>query len=728
MASLRFWAFFFAMCAALALHAQAENRGLTLGPEIWASEPEFVRATAWYGSVAAASNGDDFLVLWAGSEGIHAQRIAADGTPTTRHGTIVPGATASAHGFAVDSSGDGYLVVWRQNDAIWSALIPDDRTAAIESRLVMESANSVAQLVASNDGYLLVVTLGHEVRGMLLDERGQSASALFVIASGAAMDFGISGASDGTDYMLTYTISGVQDAVHSQRVTATGEVGFANRLTEGKVYRSRIGHNGTSYVLVWIQYADAVAPRGVYSARLDRYGFFIDSPRHISNSPTLGLMDDASAVLLEHENERGLLRLTASGAPAPGVPVVIGLTPSIRAFAASRTHYLFVTPERGLRYVVAPRSLEYVSSPRDVAISPSPHSDVRVFSAGQMNVVLWLEQTASDEWHIYASRIAHGRPLDGRGLLVSRHKNSGGTPPVWMAASDDHHVLVAWVEATEVRGALIGAGGLAIQNFPLMALPPEYQRPEFHSLVWTGTYYALLWSTAKSSAQRMERIQHFRLFTATGVFVSDGTFAPQVGCNGIACNTARAARTAVGVLLIYSRDGDIFAAPLGSDLSPAGFPVLVAGTPSEELPTAVASDGSGRVVIAWSVGTRVFDHPAAPLSYTYFFRILDARGVAVSDAVSVTGSPFDAVWIGDSFLASLLGPAIIRITRDGRLMDPPAGSLGGRGDYRPVLAHGPSGTVVAYAGSTAGYGVGDSRVAMIRTILDGGRRRRSVRF
>lgn len=676
---------------------------LVIGEETWAADPTFVPASAGYGEAEVASNGEDYLIVWRGSRALHAQHVGADGVPSTPHGIVVPNSSASSYGLAVASSGGDFVIVWHERDSIWSAHVARDRSRAIESREIATVDAGPLLLIASDRGYLLVFEKGGDVfgrDGLLLDQSGNPMSAPFTIhGSEIVPREPLAGASNGTDYLLTFTTYGAagsaNNLLHTLRISGAGEVHPSTTISVGRsLGTSRLGYDGTRYVLTWSAFDDARQVMTSYSAPVDPNGFLTAPPQHLIDASVM-LTADAEMILFLRDDRLFSLRLGPGGAPTGAQPFLVGRGSDVAGVAASSSGHLVLWTVP-LQYAIIPRGSSSPLPLRHAATRPNWQSDVRVFSLEQVQVVVWSEMNEAEAVDIYAARVSNGQRLDGRGIRVARTNLN----PSWslLSATDGNRVFVAWREMTEIRGSFIDASGAASASIPLIALRPEHTGANFMSLFWTGTHYALVWSDNRSAG--------YRLLTSSGQFVGEGSL--DLGDSGSGLYVPDLfVRTANGVALAFSRNFDVFVTQFTSELKPLAGPQLIAGTPAREFPTAIASDGS-RVLVAWSEGTVVYPHPLAPLSYRYLSTVVGSNETSVLRAQAS-----DAVWTGDSFLIATIG-------------DPAFGKHPGGGGYRPRFGTGPSGLFVAYSGSTTEYGLGDSRVAMIQQITVLPSRRRAV--
>jgi cysteine-rich repeat protein len=221
---------------------------------------------------AVASNGVDYLVVWTGGNtaaGIYGTRVFDDGSVADPAGILIAGSNGAPR---VASNGADYLVAWPHyrdttGDDIRGARITSAGEVSSSDSAISSSAGRKYQAALASNGtdFLVAWSDQHNTSTDVYAARVSgagvvSAPAGLAIAVGTGAQSAPSVASNGTDYLVTWTNEGTSD-VRGSRVTATGTVvdgaGFGIATSSPLARESSVASNGADYFVTWTETGNA---------------------------------------------------------------------------------------------------------------------------------------------------------------------------------------------------------------------------------------------------------------------------------------------------------------------------------------------------------------------------------------------------------------------------------------------------------------------------------------
>ncbi|ABS25884.1 cell wall/surface repeat-containing protein [Anaeromyxobacter sp. Fw109-5] len=325
-----------------------------------------------------------------------------------------------------------------------------------------------------------------------------------------------------------------------------------------------VAFDGTSHLVVWSD-ARGGAGQDLHGARVSAAGVLLDpAPLVISAGPgdeiTAAVAFDGTNYLVVWQDQRGSTGRDVYGARVSpdgtvldpgGIAISTAAEHQVEpAVAFDGTSYLVVWEDRrgGLADVrgarVSPNG-SVLASELLISGAPLHQTQPAVACASGACLVAWRDGRAGGP-DVYGARVAGASVVDAGGLPISRAGSSQGRPAV---ASDGSGYLVVWNDTrsgtSDVYGSRVGADGqiLDLSGLAITAEADAQQSPE---VAFEGAYYVVAWHDRRS---------------------------------GVAFD-AHAARVT----------------PAGAVVDPSGFLV---GTGAAGTGTSVASDGAGRVLVAF---------------------------------------------------------------------------------------------------------------------------------
>lgn len=406
---------------------------------------------------AVASNGTDYLVVWAdfadSDSNVRGARVSAAGTLL---GASVLAISAQAEINesmpSVASLGADYLVVWQdlRNDSVWSvygARVTSAGAVSDASGFAVatgDAAKHAPCVTSSGTNYFAVWTdelrdeRDIDVIGARITSAGSvSDSAGIVVSTGTNQQFGPSVASNGTDYLVAWEDSRAGDPdVYAVRVSTDGDVldasGISVSTATGAQTNPRVASDGADYLVVWQDRRSGTMDE-VYATRVS----------------ALGTVSEAAGIAIETGH--------ATYAPA--------------SVASNGTDYFVVwgddrTTEIGI-YGARVTSEGDVSDPSGIDIAMGRGFEPSVASNGTDYLVVWEDPrnsvaTGSD---IYGARVtSEGVVQDAAGIVISSATNEQRAASV---ASNGDDYFAVWQDARnswmgDVYGARITSAGVVL--------------------------------------------------------------------------------------------------------------------------------------------------------------------------------------------------------------------------------------------------------------------------
>ena len=320
---------------------------------------------------------------------------------------------------------------------------------------------------------------------------------------------------------------------------------------------------------------------------------------------------------------------------------------------------------------------------------------------GTTYLVVWQELRSGASRDIYAARVSEaGVVLDPLGIPISKAAGAQGAPAVTF---DGSSFVVVWQDdrsstGPDVYGARVSAAGVLLDpgGIPISSGPGAQLMP---AVAGTGAGSLVVWTDGSD-------IRGARVGPAGAVLDPAGLTVSAAA--GVQLDPALAFGVA-GSLVVWEdhRNGgaDLYGArvsPAGAVLDPVG--VAVAADARDERNAAVAFDGAG-FFAAWDVGSDVQARrvsAAGALLGPGPIPLAAASGSQMRPALAFDGANYLAVWQADLDLAG------VRVSPAGTVLGPvTAISAAGLAQLGPVIAHGTSGSLVAWEDERTGAGRSD---------------------
>ena len=640
-------------------------------------------------SPAVASDGSDYLVVWADQRGdtsdVYATRATAQGCVLDPAGIPVSTAPGFQGEPAVTFDGTNYLVVWTDGADLYGARVSPDGTVVDTSGLALVTVaglQTAPAVVYDGTNVLLVWAdtrndvLGDIYAARVTSEGAVLDSAGFAVstASNAQGNPGIAYGSDEALVVWQDMRVGIDVDVYGSRITGAGEVldpagiGIATR-TNNQWY-PKVAFDGTKYLVVWV---DAAGHGNIFGGRvgtdgtvLDPEGFLVSADGEYEASPDVTFDGTHNAVVWYdlHFGALGLdiyaARVTEAGVllDPQSIPVSTAAIPQRRPRAASdETEFLVVWDE------TRDRSRDI----RGVRLTPE------------------------------------GEVLDSLGIPISPAGNDQWYPAVDRGASD---FLVVWEEGRyrdrDVRGARVRADGVVADSAGILIAGGSWEQraPDVAS---DGTDFLVVWQDLRSA--------DYDIYCAG---VSDsGTILfgiPLCVAAGWQVAPAVASNGTDYLVLWYSQTTgayDLYGARVSSQgdvRDPGGF--VVSAAPGVQQCPAVASDGTDFLVV-WA-DSRNDDWSVYAARVTGTGTVLDTAGILLfsgagsqmTPAVEYDGTNFLVIWQAEpSGEWDIYGA---RVTSQGTILDTFAAVTQPGDQFDPALARGPGSRMLTVYSSWTG--------------------------
>jgi hypothetical protein len=205
------------LSAFLFLVASVAQSAVVFSPERPVSEPVYDAGVGFEAASAAASDGNDFLVIWSNGP-LYASHVS------TSREVRVPAVLIRSGGASNASAcwtGSAYLVTWSDatEQSVMLASLSRDGSLLTPPHVILPQARTFAGGLASNGRNVLVVyATGYpsDARGAILDSTGAVIRPNVPLpASSATVDDSIKVASDGTNFVVIWKTSMTHALVHT---------------------------------------------------------------------------------------------------------------------------------------------------------------------------------------------------------------------------------------------------------------------------------------------------------------------------------------------------------------------------------------------------------------------------------------------------------------------------------------------------------------------------------
>ena len=669
-----------------------------VSPELGLDQP-YVPTPGYNSTPDVASNGIDYLAVWAFGGTVRAARVSAGGVLLDPLGFQVSPNECSydlscrcnlcqpidAFQPVVAWDGAAYLVAWEKIDQTSATTVRSIAGARVTTDGMVRDPLAISQVAGARTGPALAVR-GAETLVVWQDDRNSATTGLDLygarIAAGGgvidAADLPISTAagdqsrpalaSNGTGYFVAWmdtrnnAISGLDlyaVAVGGDGVPVGAELALST-AADAQVFPA-VASDGTGYFVVWED------GRNRATNGFDLYGARVDSGGNLLDAAGIPLVTTAAAQFLPD-------------------------------LAWDGTSYLLAWRDGTDIYAARMGTDGSLIDPNGFVVSAAPNLQTmpKLAISATGALVVWADDRAgAGLTNIYGARIAAGSVLDPNGIAVSLATHFETAPAV---ASNGTDFLVAWEDTrgsygawwgplTDIYGTRVDAAGTVLDPLGL-AISTASSSQRHPKIASNGTDYLVTWYDYRRAGDPQP---------------SDVGGPPQ--------------------------PSDIYAARVtaaGAVLDPDGIPVATAAPETKVVP-AVASNGTD-YLITW------FDYysSAAQSCITCGARVdaagavLDPTPIAIS---TTTGGQLAMAWDGIDYVAawqwSTSAVYGARISAAGTVLDPnaitiaPAQTSSAYGP--PAVAAGGGSVLVAWEDLRRGeYDIFGARLDVNGVVLDPG--------
>ncbi len=673
----------------------------TISPELGLDTPVTSPGGGTQTSPAVASNGTDYLVVWADDRGgdvdVYGARVSQAGTVLDSLGIPIAPALNAQQSPSVAFDGTNYLVVWSDGRRgsgtdIYGARVSPAGSVLDPSGLVLSSSSvfnllkSAPAIVFDGTNYLIVwdektgFTGPANLLGLRVSPAGTPLGSPFTVSDATGNQLAAALAFDGTNALAVWQDdrSGAGSDIYATRISPAGVVldpgGIAVSTQAATQASPTVAFTGSAYLIAWEDYRNQLTTGiDLYGARVSQGGAVLDGSalplvEAASTQAQPALASVGSQYLLAWQDLRAgsldvyAARVAGTGAvlDAPGVQVAAAPgTQSMVAVASNSTQALITWSDDRTADIIGARvdasTALTVLDPAGFTVSLSANSETSPAVAfdGTNHLVVWQDNRGNG-FDIYGVRVSgSGTVLDPAGFVISAASGHQRNPAV---SFDGTNYLVAWEdtrnEATgDIFGARVSPSGTVLdaEGLPLCLRFSSQAHP---AVAFDGTNYLVVWDDAGAGPAR--DIYGTRVSRAGAVL--DASFirittdandqaSPAIAFDGtnflVAWNDWRNNSTADIYGTRVSRAGSV--------LDTVG--VQLAGGPEAQTDPALAFDGTNYLLV-WS------DSQLFPFSNLSARRIrtagtpLDSSPITVSAAeghqqqgsVVYTGTEFLVAW------------------------------------------------------------------------------------
>ena len=441
---------------------------------------------------AVASNGTDYLAVWADDRGgdvdIYGARVSQAGAVLDALGLPIGVAVNAQQSPAVAFNGTNYLVVWSDgrrgsgNDIYGARVSPagsvlDPSGLPLSTSTVFTLLMRAPAIAFDGTNYLIVweektgFTAPTNLNGLRVSPTGAPVGSPFVVSNAVGNQLAAALAFDGTNYLTVWQDDrGGQSDIYGARITPAGTVvdsaGFLVSGTPQLQSNPTVEFNGTSYFVAWEDYRNTSTGGDIYGARVTTAGSVLD---------TAGLSLVAAAA---NQTQPSITKLGAN--------------------------YLLAWQDlrNGTQDVYATR-LDATGSVLDgtglsVMTAPGDQTTVAVATNGTSAFVTWADSRTQD---IVGARVnGSGTVLDTSGVTVSLSANSETSPAV---AFDGTNYLVVWQDnrgsGFDLYGVRVSGSGTVLDAAGLIISGVNgHQRNP--AVAFDGTNYLVVWEDTRNSS------------------------------------------------------------------------------------------------------------------------------------------------------------------------------------------------------------------------------------
>ncbi|HVG63768.1 MAG TPA: Ig-like domain-containing protein [Hyalangium sp.] len=566
----------------------------TVSPEFGLDTPVTDPGGGAQTSPAVASNGTDYLVVWADDRGgdvdVYGARVGQDGTVLDNLGIPIAQALNAQQSPAVAFDGTNYLVVWSDGrrgsgtDIYGARVSPagsvlDPSGLALSTSSVFTLLMSAPAIAFDGTNYLIVwdektgFSGPTNLMGLRVSPAGTPVGSPFTVSGAAGNQLAAALAFDGTNYLAAWQDhrSGTESDIYAARISPAGAVldsaGIAVSTQSAAQTNPTIAFNGSTYLIVWED------SRNQASTDLDLYGARV--------SPAGAVLDTSGRALIVAASAQTQPALTRVGSQY------------LLAWQDLRDGELDLYAAR-----VDGAGTVLDASGALVVAAQGNQSLAAVASIGPHALITWSSDRTAD---IIGARVDTSTALtvlDPSGFTVSLSPNSETSPAV---AFDGTNYLVVWQDnrgsGFDLYGVRVSGSGTVLDpaGFPISAASGNQRNP---AVAFDGTNYLIVWEDTRSSL--VGDIFGARVSPSGTVLDADGL---QISLRFSAQAHPAVAFDGTNYLVVWE-DGSAARDIYGTRVSRAGTvldpsAIAISTDPNDQASPAIAYDGTNYLV-AWT--------------------------------------------------------------------------------------------------------------------------------
>lgn len=543
---------------------------------------------------------------------------------------------------------------------------------------------------------------------------------------------------DGTNYLVVWEDNRAADQeIWGTRVAPNGSLldgrGFRIVPASRNPLHPAVAFDGTNFVVVYEQDADANSFQEVYATRvstagavLDANGFAIGSGTNKHQYPTVACGPTNCLVSWWLVNGGMLGRRIAGGAVIEGSPFTVAASAGYArsVYGGGQYFVAWATGTEDIRAVrVSTAGAVLDGTPIDVASGSAAQTNAIVATDGTGYLVAWSEASSGGPKAVWGKRYnAAGASLDSNAITIqASNVNSIAHAATWSGSA---YVLLAWRFGIGITSSRVDTTG-AVLGAPvtLSATSASSLRPPVAAIAFDGTNALSVW--ADTAPPRADNIVGKRI-AGNGTVVDN---APIMVSAGSSAQSSPVASWNGSTHLVVYKDtqGGIYGVrttQLGAEVAP---PFLVGGSTATTLYDVATAFGGGTHLVAWSedssAGRRVLGVRVSPGG-----SVIDSTPIVLSPAGTVLGPSVSVAYGQNSFLVvwdGTVGQNLVvqgtRVTAGGQVLDPNGINIiaGSSLVTAPRLASNGSGYLLVWKDSRSPAGLFRARLTPSGASLDG---------
>jgi hypothetical protein len=453
------------------------------------SDPVSGRGASWQTAPDSATDGRDFLLVWAdsrsGRSAIYATRVAADGSVLDPEGILVSNPAEGAFAPTVAWTGDSYIVVWQEQERCGFRRIATDGRISDRIGTVLDGQCRSPRAAALNGTTIVAAFLWHGVLAAEVIERTGAVRRINPVQGGGWFDIactrsecrwvwnsnglvmgrrlGPNGETLSDDRVLATdamspSIAATEDRflltwrdpssfgvpsrrIWAQELDAETEPFLVAQTQKSAFLDVRVSRSGRGFMVAWIQERGDAPVEHRSGVRSD------DVADHTAYVSPPGAQFEIRAQRIgDGEEEQQLIAPTN---------VALDQSPSI---ASNGVTHIGAWIERNSRKIAAAILDDGARSRIAVTRTAAAQSEPHVVHCGDHLLVVWAEELHGNGMRsILARRFQlSGDALDPRPIVIANADANRHRP---VAAFDGNSYLVAWYGGSRVNARRIHRDG-----------------------------------------------------------------------------------------------------------------------------------------------------------------------------------------------------------------------------------------------------------------------------